>query len=368
VRQAHVTVRQKEDVAMTTTIDQSKLDTLLEQMLGDMGAAAAAPLVVLGDRLGLYKTLAANGGMTTQQLADETSTAERYVREWCSAQAGFGYIDYDPQLDTFSMSPEQAAIFADDDSPACMTGGYYGILAIANDEPKIEDAFKTGDGVGWEEHHPCLFCGTEKFFRPGYQTSLVSEWLAALDGVVEKLQQGATVADVGCGHGVSTMVMAKEFPNSQFIGFDFHEPSVDKANELAKAENLPNLRFEVASAKDFQGNDYDLIAFFDCLHDMGDPVGAIAHSRQAIKTGGTLMVVEPFANDELKDNLNPVGRMFYCFSTMVCTPASLSQEVGLGLGAQAGERRLKAVINEGGFSHCHVATSTPFNMILEAKA
>jgi SAM-dependent methyltransferase len=348
-------------------IDQSKLDALLHQMVGDMGAAAAAPLVVLGDRLGLYRALAAEGPLTSDELAQQTGTAERYVREWCSCQAGFGYITYDGASGKFSMTPEQRAVFADADSPASMTGGYYGILAMCIDEPKVTRIFKTGEGLGWGEHCSCLFCGTEKFFRPGYRANLVHEWLPKLDGVVAKLERGGKAADVGCGHGASTLVMAEAFPNSTFVGFDFHEPSVACANERAREAGLTNVRFEVAPAKQFPGRDYDLVAYFDCLHDMGDPVGAMAHTRDALKPDGVCMIVEPFAHDRLEDNLNPVGRLYYAFSTMICTPASKSQEVGLGLGAQAGPKRLEQVVREGGFSRCRVATETPFNLILEAR-
>ena len=349
------------------SLDETRLHTLLGKMVNDMGAAAVAPLVILGDKLGLYKSLAAAGPLSTEDLAQQTGTTERYVREWCAAQAGSGYIEFDAETNRFSMTPEQQAVFADPDSPACMTGGYYAISSLFVDEPKISEAFQTGQGVPWGEHSSCLFCGTEKFFRPGYQTNLVSDWLPSLEGVVPKLEQGAKVADVGCGHGVSTLVMAAAFPQSDFIGFDFHGPSVARANVLAAESGLTNVRFEEASAKDFPGTDFDLIAFFDCLHDMGDPVGATQHSRQALKEDGTLLLVEPFAQDELAENLNPVGRMYFSFSTMVCTPASLSQEVGLALGAQAGERRLREVATAGGFTRFRRATETPFNLVLEAR-
>jgi SAM-dependent methyltransferase len=348
-------------------INDTKLNELLTKMVGDMGAAAVAPLVILGDKLGLYKALAADGPLTTEKLAEQTGTTERYVREWCAAQAGSGYIEYDRESAAFSMSPEQQAVFADGDSPACMTGGYYAISSLFTDEPKISHAFRSGEGVAWSDHSECLFCGTEKFFRPGYMANLVAEWLPALDGVVEKLERGATVADVGCGHGASTLVMAKAFPRSTFIGFDFHEASIQHADEHVRQSGLDNVRFEVAAAKQFPGNGFDLVAFFDCLHDMGDPVGAVAHTLRALKPDGTMMLVEPFAQDDLADNLNPVGRMYYCFSTMVCTPASISQEVGLALGAQAGEKRLRDVATEGGFTQFRRATQTPFNLILEAK-
>ena len=349
-------------------LEDAKLDAMLEKIVGDMGAAAVAPLVILGDRLGLYKALAAHGPLTSADLAEHTQTTERYVREWCAAQAGSGYIDFDAATRRFSMNPEQQAVFADDDSPACMTGGYYGIGSMFIDEPRITHAFKTGEGVGWGDHSECLFCGTEKFFRPGYQASLVAEWLPALDGVVETLEQGGRIADVGCGHGASTLVMAEAFPNATFVGFDFHDASVDCARARAHESGLSNVSFEVAAAKSYPGHDYDLVAFFDCLHDMGDPVGAVAHTLQALRPGGTLMIVEPFAHDELAQNLNPVGRMYYAFSTMVCTPASISQEVGLALGAQAGPKKLEQVVRDGGFGSFRVATQTPFSMILEAKA
>lgn len=349
------------------SINEDKLHELVFKMVGDMGAAAVAPLVILGDRLGLYRALAADGPLSSAQLADKTNTTERYVREWCAAQAGSGYIDYDQQQGTFSMSPEQQAVFADPESPTCMIGGYYGIASMCIDEPKVSHVFQSGEGLAWGDHHECLFCGTEKFFRPGYKMNLVSQWLPALDGVAAKLEQGGKVADVGCGHGASTLVMAEAFPKSTFIGFDFHEESIAHANQLAAESKLSNVRFEVATAKHFPGNDYDLVAFFDCLHDMGDPVGACAHTLRALKPDGTLMLVEPFAQDSLAENLNPVGRMFYCFSTMVCTPASISQEVGLALGAQAGEKRLREVATEAGFQSFRRATETPFNMILEAK-
>ena len=349
------------------SIDESKLNELLGKMVNDMGAAAVAPLVVIGEKLGLYRALADHGPMTTEALAANTGTTERYVREWCAAQAGSGYITYNPDGHLFHLTPEQQAVFSDPDSPACMIGGYYALSSLYIDEPKVTKAFQTGEGVGWGDHSSCLFCGTEKFFRPGYEANLVSEWLPAMEGVVDKLERGAKVADVGCGHGVSTLIMAKAFPKTEFIGFDFHQPSVERAQELADESGLENLRYEVAAAKTFPGNDYDLVVFFDCLHDMGDPVGAANHTRQALKPDGTMMLIEPFAADTLEENLNPVSRMYYSFSTMVCTPASISQEVGLALGAQAGEKRLGEVVSEGGFTRFRRATETPFNLVLEAR-
>lgn len=348
-------------------IDKDKMRAFMGKMIGDMGAAAGASLVVLGDKLGLFKGLAIGGAQTSQELADRTSTHERYVREWASAQAAAGYIEYDASSDTFSMTPEQIAVLADESSKMYSVGGFYGILANGIDEPLITEAFRTGEGVPWGDHHECLFCGTAKFFRPGYEGNLLSAWIPSLDGVEDKLKNGAKVADVGCGHGHSTMILAKNFPNSTFVGFDYHAPSVGEANVTAKGKNLKNLSFEVATAKEYPGTDYDVVAFFDCLHDMGDPQGACEHVLKSLKSDGHLMLVEPFANDNLEDNLNPIGRMYYSFSTMVCTPNSLSQEVGLGMGAQAGEKRLSEVILSAGFKECRKAMSTDFNLIIEAR-
>jgi SAM-dependent methyltransferase len=348
-------------------LNEAKLNDLLGKMVVEMGAAANGALILLGDQLGLYKSLAANGPMNSEELAMQTGTFERYVREWLSAQAASGYIEYDAGSGKFSMSPEQAMVFGMEDSPALMTGAFYAISSMYHDAPAIEKVFRTGEGVSWGDHQGCLFCGTEKFFRPSYRANLVSAWLPSLDGVIEKLEKGAKVADIGCGHGASTLVMAEAFPNSQFFGFDFHDKSIEHASALAKESGLGNISFEVAMSKTFPGNDYDLVTFFDCLHDMGDPIGACAHVVDALKEDGSCMIVEPFANDELQDNLNPVGRAFYAFSTMICTPSSLSQEVGLGLGAQAGEKRLREVATSGGFSSFRRATETPFNLILEAR-
>jgi SAM-dependent methyltransferase len=348
-------------------LDEAKLNEFVGKMVGDMGAAMGAALMVLGDRLGLYKELA-TGKLNSAELARRTGTTERYVREWLAAQAAAGYVDYDPVDECFSLSPEQAMVFANESSPVFMPGFAEVIQSVWRDEPKIAEAFRTGNGVGWHEHDTCLFRGTERFFRPGYAAHLVGAWLPSLNGVVEKLRQGARVADVGCGHGASTIIMAKAFPNSQFVGFDYHPPSVEHAAEAARREGLGDtVRFEVAAAKDFPGRDYDLVAFFDCLHDMGDPVGAARHVRQALAPDGTWLIVEPFAHDDLTENLNPVGRIFYAASTMICTPASLSQEVGLGLGAQAGETRLRDVVTQGGFSRFRRAAETPFNLVLEAR-
>jgi SAM-dependent methyltransferase len=358
----------RESAAPAGVLDPGKLDEFLGKMVGDIGAACTGALVVLGDRLGLYKALAKAGPSTPAELAEATGSRERYVREWLSAQAAAGYVTYAPETGRFSLSPEQAAVFADEDSPAFMAGGFEIISALWRDEPKISAAFRSGQGVGWHEHDTCLFRGTERFFRPGYNAHLVAEWLPALDGVEARLASGAKVADVGCGHGASTLLMAKAYPNSTFYGFDYHEGSIARAREAAAEAGLSDrVTFEVASAKTFPGDDYDLICIFAALHDMGDPVGAAGHIRERLAPDGTWLLVEPFAHDDLADNLNPVGRIFFAASTLVCTPASLSQEVGLGLGAQAGERRLQAVAREAGFGHFRRAAETPFNLVFEVR-
>ncbi len=348
--------------------DQTKLDQLVGRMLGDMGAALTASLVLVGDKLGLYKGMADGQPVTSAELAARTKTSERYVREWLAAQAASGYIDYDKASGAYALSPEQAAVFADENGPAFLAGFFDIVAAAFHDEPKISEAFRSGKGIGWHEHHGCLFRGTERFFRTSYSHHLVGEWLPALDGMTARLERGASVADVGCGHGASTVVMAQAFPKSRFFGFDYHGPSIDRARENARAAGVADrVSFEVAPAKEFPGRGYDLVTFFDCLHDMGDPVGAARHVRSTLGDTGMWMIVEPFAHDRLEDNLNPVGRVYYAASTMICTPASLSQEVGLGLGAQAGEARLRDVIMSGGFGQVRRAAATPFNLVLEAR-
>lgn len=334
-------------------------------MVVELGAAANAALVLIGDKLGLYRALAEHGPMNAEKLAEKTSTHERYIREWLSAQAASGYIDYDETADKFSVTPEQAAVFADPESPVNMAGGFYSLAAVFADEPKLTRAFQSGDGVGWGDHSECLFCGTERFFRPGYKAHLVDEWLPALKDVTAKLTDGARVADVGCGHGASTIIMADTYRNSDFVGIDFHEASINHAKKAANGQG--NLRFEVARAQDYAGANFDLVTVFDALHDMGDPVGAAAHILKTLNPDGTLMLVEPLAGDSLKDNLNPVGRIYYAFSTSICVPASLNQEVGAALGAQAGEKRLTEVLHEAGFTRVRRAADTPFNMIIEAR-
>jgi len=349
-------------------IDAGKLDDFMAKAVADMGAAMHAALVLLGDELGLYKAMGDSQPVSAAELAGATGTHARYVREWLCAMAAGGYVAYERDTDRFTLPPEQALALAQDDSPAFIPGAFQVIASMLRDEPKIREAFRSGKGVGWHEHDQLLFEGTERFFRPNYNAHLVTEWLPALDGVVPKLQRGGSVADIGCGHGASTILMAQSFPDSRFVGFDYHAPSIDWARRAARRAGVQDrVRFEVASSKQYPGNDYDLVTFFDCLHDMGDPVGASRHVRQSLQPDGTWMIVEPFAHDHLHENLNPIGRVFYCASTMICTPASLSQEVGLGLGAQAGEGRLRAVVNDGGFTRCRRATATPFNLILEAR-
>jgi SAM-dependent methyltransferase len=352
----------------TAEIDEAKLEAFMGQAVTDMGAVISAPLFVIGEKLGLYKAMAGAGPLTSEEVAERSGAAERYVREWLRNQAAGGYIDYDPESDRYTLSDEHALALADEDSPFYILGVYDSIASLYADEDKILEAFKSGKGMGWHEHDHRLFRGTERFFRPGYRGNLVSEWIPALDGVKDKLEKGAKVADIGCGHGASTVIMAQAFPNSAFHGFDYHDASIERAREAADEAGVGDrINFEVASAKDFPGGGYDFAAVFDCLHDMGDPVGASKHIYEALDGDGTWMIVEPYANDRVEQNLNPVGRVFYGASTVICTPASLAQEVGLALGAQAGEARLSEVIKEGGFTRVRRATETPFNLILEAR-
>jgi SAM-dependent methyltransferase len=349
-------------------IDEQKLGAFMNQVIGELGATVGAALVVIGDQLGLYKAMAGAGAITSAQLADRTSTAERYVREWLNAQAAGGYVTYDPATRSYTLPAEHALALADESSPFFVCGAFQGFTSLVRDEPKIREAFKSGAGVGWHEHSHDLFEGTERFFRTGYNTHLVGSWLPALDGVEGKLRGGARVADVGCGLGASTILMAKAYPKSEFIGFDYHAESIEAARGRAEDAGVTDrVRFEVAPASGFSGT-YDLVCMFDCLHDMGDPVGAARHVLGALEKDGTWLIVEPFANDNVEDNFNPVGRVYYGASTLVCTPASLSQEVGLGLGAQAGEARLRDVVTAGGFTRFRRATETPFNLVLEARA
>ena len=351
-----------------TEIDEAKLEAFMGQAVTDMGAVISAPLFVIGEKLGLYKAMAGAGPLSSQEVAERAGVAERSVREWLRNQAAGGYVEYDAASDRYTLPDEHALALADEDSPLYILGVYESIASLYADEQKIIDAFRSGGGMGWHEHDHRLFRGTERFFRPGYRAHLVAEWIPSLQGVEEKLTSGGRVADIGCGHGASTVIMAEAFPNSEFVGFDYHEASIERAREIAADAGLSErVSFATASAKDYPGTDYDLVCVFDCLHDMGDPVGASAHIHDSLAADGTWMIVEPFAGDSVQENLNPVGRVFYGASTVICTPASLAQEVGLALGAQAGEARLAEVIKEGGFRSVRRATETPFNLVLEAR-
>lgn len=347
-------------------MDMEKLQAFMGKLVTDFGGAALAANVIIGDELGLYRAMADNEPVTPEQLATRTKCNPRLVREWLSAQAAAGYVEH--KEGTFRLPPEQALAFAVEDSPVFLAGGASAIASMFLDKDKIVAAMRGNGALAWGEHHPCLFRGTERFFRPGYKTHLVAEWLPALEGVVARLEAGGKVADVGCGHGASTVIMAQAYPKSRFHGFDYHGPSIEAARERAREGGVADrASFAQATAKSYEGGGFDLICFFDCLHDMGDPVGAARHALQALEPGGTVMLVEPFAGDKLDDNLNPVGRLFYAASTCICTPNSLSQEVGLALGAQAGEARLRKVFLEAGFDTFRRATETPFNLILEAR-
>jgi SAM-dependent methyltransferase len=355
-------------MSATREVNQAKLDEFMGRFVGDLGAAMSAALVVIGDRLGLYRAMADGEPVTAGELAHRTGTEPRYVLEWLSNQAAGGYVTYDPEREVFSLTPEQSLALAQEGSPAFVPGAFQVATALTKDEEKIARAFVGGQGVGWHEHHHDLFSGTERFFRPGYAANLVSSWIPALEGVQAKLEAGGLVADVGCGHGASTILMAQAYPGSEFVGFDYHPESIEHARRTASEADLDGrVSFEVAPAKGYPGDGFDFVTMFDCLHDMGDPVGAAAHVLDTLTPDGTWMVVEPYAGDRLEDNINPVGRVFYGASTLVCTPASRDQEVGLALGAQAGEARLREVITDGGFTRFRRATETPFNLVLEAR-
>ena len=348
-------------------IDEGRLNEFMGRFVGDIGAVLHAATIVVGDQLGLYKHLAEEPA-DAETLARRTETDPRYLREWLSAQAASGYVEYDAATDRFSMTEEQAFALAQEGSPAFIPGAFQIAVDQFKSIPKMAQAMRTGLGVGWHEHDASLFHGTERFFRPGYAANLVTSWIPALEGMEARLKAGAKVADVGCGHGASTIIMAQAFPASSFVGFDYHAPSIEHARRAAASAGVADrVRFEVARAQDYPGQGYDLVAVFDCLHDMGDPVGAAAHVRASLADDGTWLIVEPFANDRLEDNLNPVGRIFYSASTFICTPASRSQEVGACLGAQAGEARLRQVVETAGFTRFRRATETPFNLVLEAR-
>ena len=348
-------------------LDMDKLNAFIGGFVGDLGATVHAGMVVIGDKLGLYKALAVEP-MTSGELAAKTSTDERYVREWLASQAAGGYVTYDPAANKFSMSEEQAFTLANEDSPAYLPGAFELALGSLASVPRLTEAFRTGAGMGWHEHAEGVFHGCEKFFRPGYAANLVSAWIPALEGVQAKLEAGGRVADIGCGKGSSTILMAQAFPKSTFVGFDYHDESIAGARAAAERQGVGDRAdFQVVDSKGFPGKDYDLVTVFDSLHDMGDPVGAAAHVLASLKKDGTWMIVEPFANDELKDNLNPVGRIYYSFSTLLCTPCSRSQDVGLCLGAQSGEKRIGEVVKAAGFTKFRRASETPFNIVYEAR-
>ena len=349
-------------------IDGAKLEQFVFRAVDEVGATLNTALVVMGDKLGLYRALAGAGPLTPGELAERADTSERYVREWLNAQAAGGYVEYDPASGRYTLPPEQAHALTATDSPAYLPGFFQIALGSVIDSPRITEAVRSGAGVGWHEHTHDVFEGCERFFRPGYNANLVDAWLPALDGVVEKLERGAAVADVGCGHGASTILMATAFPRSTFVGSDYHGGSIETARERAREAGVADrVRFEVAPAAAYRGAGYDLVTMVDCLHDMGDPAGAARHVRETLAPDGTWMSVEPAAGDRVEDNLNPIGRAYYSFSTLLCTPASLSQDVGLALGAQAGEARIRDVVTAGGFGRFHRAAETPFNLVFEAR-
>lgn len=349
-------------------IDMDKLMALVGQLANELGATVNAGLIVVGDRLGLYKAMAGAGPITSAELAEKTGTSERYVREWLNAQAAGGYVTYDPATRKYELSPEQAMTLADENSPAFFGGAFELATATLKAAPQIEESFKSGAGYGWHQHDHGVFTGCERFFRPGYNANLVAAWIPALDGVDEKLRVGARIADVGCGLGASSRLMAESYPRSRVTGFDYHNESIELARKEAKEAGLGDrVNFEAAPASSFPGTGYDLITTFDCLHDMGDPVGAAKHVKKALATDGTWMIVEPIAGDKVEDNLNPVGRAYYAFSTFLCVPNSLSQEVGLALGAQAGQTRIEDVVTAAGFTRFRRVAETPFNLVYEAR-
>jgi SAM-dependent methyltransferase len=347
--------------------DKAKLDRFIEKSATEWGAALGVLLTFAGDRLGLFKAMAGAGPLTPEELASKTGTHPRIIREWLAAQAAGGVVAYDAGSGTYSLPEEHATALIEEGSPAYIAVGYQLIAGLFKDEEKIIEAFKTGKGLGWGDHHHYLFQGTERFFKPNYVANLTSGWIPALEGVEAKLRSGAKVADVGCGHGASTILMARAFPSSTIVGFDFHGPSIERARKEAEQEGLKNITFEVAGSTDYPGDDYDLVTFFDCFHDMGNPAGAARHVLQTLKKkNGSWMIVEPFANDRVEDNLNPMGRLSYSVSTVVCVPASLSEN-GPALGAQAGEARIKGIVVGAGFSRFRRAAQTPFNLVFEAK-
>ena len=353
---------------MAAELDQGKLDQLMGKVVSDVAGAMGVFMAYLGDQAGVYRSLDEAGPLTIDGLASRTGLNPKYLREWLGANAAAGYVTYDPATETYSLTEEQATVFTREGQPACLQGFFQAIVSQYEAHEKAVDTFKSGKGRPWSEQSSCCFCATDRFFRPGYAANLIETWLPSLEGVVEKLRAGAKVADIGCGHGSSTVLLVEAFPKSTIHGFDFHAPSIKEARLKAETAGLKNVQFNVATAQDFPGEGYDLACIFDALHDMGDPVGAARHIRETLKPDGSFMLVEPMAGDSLSENLNPISQIYYGFSTTVCTPASLAQAVGRGLGAQAGQKRLTEVMNEAGFKHVRRATETPTNMVLEVRA
>ncbi|MEL6285374.1 MAG: methyltransferase domain-containing protein [Pseudomonadota bacterium] len=353
---------------MSDTVDMEKVEALAGKVVGDVAGAMGLLLAYLGDQAGVYAALETHGPCTAADLAEKLGMNAKYVHEWLASNAANGYITHDPATEHFSLTPEQALVFAREGHPACMQGFFQSVVGQFEKHDEALRTFKSGEGRPWGDHSVCTFCGTDRFFRPGYEANLLENWIPALDGVKDKLEAGAKVADIACGHGSSTVMMAKAFPNSTFHGFDFHAPSIDAAKAAAAEAGVTNVEFHVTTAKGYPGNDYDVAFVFDALHDMGDPVGAATHIKKTLKPDGTFMMVEPMAGDTVAENLHPLGAIYYGFSTILCTPTSLAQEVGLGLGTQAGEKRLTEVLNQAGFMHVRRAAETPTNMVLEARA
>ncbi len=371
-REEHLTRRQEVSNMGTDTqanpINEEKLSELVETSLVDLGATVHAALAVIGDDLGLYATLDDAGPLTSAELAEKTETVERYVREWLRSQAAGGYVTYDPETDRYYLTPEQAHILANEESPVFMPGAFQLVGSVAKIGPELQEAFRTGEGIGWHEHDEDVFHGTERFFGPSYGAFLL-DWIAALDGIDARLKSGGRIVDVGCGHGAPTIRMAEAYPNSTVVGVDYHEESIEVARERAETAGVADrVSFEVATAREYTGFDYDLVTMFNCYHDMGDPVGVAAHVRETLSENGAWMIVEPYANDRVENNLTPFGRLGYSISTLACTPNSLSQDVGYGLGAQAGEDRTREVVTGGGFTHFRRAAETPTSLVFEAKS
>lgn len=353
---------------MNTQVDEGRLQELAGKVVGDIAGAMGVFMAYIGDQSGAYRAMREAGPMTVEELSAKTRLNPKYLHQWLGSNAAAGYVTYDAEGGRFSLSPEQAIVFAAEGHPACLQGFFQAIVSQYETNQEAVDTFISGRGRPWGDHSRCLFCGTDRFFRPGYAANLLDNWIPALDGVEEKLKAGAKIADIGCGHGSSTVLMAEAFPNSKIYGIDFHEPSIEEARKRAEAAGLTNVEFIVAKAQDYPGEGFDFACIFDALHDMGDPVGAARHIRETLRPDGTFMLVEPLAGDSMAENLHPIGQIFYGFSTTVCTPASLAQEVGLGLGAQAGEKRLTGVLRQAGFQNIRRATQTDTNMVLEVRS